>query len=92
MARKAAAPTAIFSVHTFAKPRLNGSGQVIETAEDHCARIGAFVSAALDRQRLNLEGGGQARIRWTGSNGPMVDGDEADAFHHVANFRVRALA
>lgn len=82
----------IFAVHSFAKPRLNGSGQVIETAEDHCARIGAFVSAALDRQRLDLDAGGHARVRWTGSNGPMIDGDEADAFHHVANFRVRVIS
>lgn len=77
------------ALHSFAKPRTS-AGAVVETAEDHAARIGAFVAAALDRIRLTLDGGTHAKVRWTGSQ-LLQDPDEADAFHHVANFRVRCL-
>ena len=80
----------IFAVHAFAKPRTDG-GTVVETAEDHCARIGAFVASALDRKVLDLDGGLRARVRWTGCQ-LMQDGAEADAYHSVQNFRVRVLA
>lgn len=79
------------AVHGFAKPRFNGSGAVVETAEDHCSRIGATIAAALDGKRLDLEGGGRATFRWEGSQ-LLVDQDEADAFHSVQNFRVRVIA
>lgn len=82
--------TGIFAVHGFAKPRTD-TGAVVETAEDHAARIGAFIASALDRKQLDLDGGQRARIRWTGSQ-LMQDGDEADAFHTVQNFAYRALA
>lgn len=80
----------IFAVHGFAKVRTD-TGQVVETAEDHAARIGSAIAAALDRQNLGLDGGQSVRVMWTGSQ-LMQDGDEADAFHTVQNFRVRALA
>jgi GNAT superfamily N-acetyltransferase len=78
-----------FSVHAFSKGRWNGN-QLIETAEDHAARIGAAIAAALDRRRLTLDAG-QARARWTGSQ-LLQDGDEADAYHSVQNFRIRVIS
>jgi hypothetical protein len=81
----------IFAVHGFAKPRLNGSGQVVETAEDHTARIGAAIADALDRKALALTGGYRARLLWTGSQ-LLQDGAEADAYHTVQNFGVRVIA
>lgn len=80
----------IFAVHGFAKARYTGS-QIVETAEDHCARIGAAVAKALDGKRLSLDGDQSLRVIWTGSQ-LLMDIDEADAFHTVQNFRVRALA
>lgn len=82
--------TGIFAVHGFAKMRTD-DGTVVETAEDHAARIGAFIASALDRKQLDLDGGQRVKVRWTGSQ-LMMDGDEADAFHTVQNFSYRALA
>jgi hypothetical protein len=79
----------IFAVHGFAKAREEG-GQVVETAEDYAARIGAAIAVALDRKALDLDGGGRARLLWTGSQ-LLMDGAEADAFHTVQNFAVRVL-
>lgn len=83
----------VASVHAFAGPRLNGSGAAIETGEDHCARIGAAIARALDRQRPPLDGGydATASIRWTGAQ-LLQDGSEADAWHSVQNFRVRVIS
>ena len=78
------------AVHSFAKPRYSGKA-MIETAEDHCSRIGAAVLGAIDAHRLPLQTGESARVRTTGWQ-LLQDGDEADAYHHVANFRVRVLA
>lgn len=77
------------SYHGFAKPRYDGSA-IVESAEDHASRIGAAMAKALDKQSLELDGGGRARFIWTGSQ-LLQDGDEADAFHTVQNFRVRCL-
>lgn len=76
------------ALHSFAKARMQGSAMV-ETAEDHAARIGAAVAKALDGKRPALATGYLA-IRFTGSQ-LLIDGGEADAFHHVANFRCRAI-
>lgn len=77
------------AMHSFAKAR-EVAGSVVETAEDHALRIGAAVVAALDGRRPALPGGGYLRILFTRSQ-LLIDGAEADAFHHVANFRVRAI-
>lgn len=79
------------ALHGFAKPRVTAAGALLESAEDHAARIGAFIAAALDRMQLTLDSNHKARVRWTGSQ-LLQDGDEADAFHTVQNFRVRVLA
>lgn len=76
------------AVHSFAKQRMQGS-QTVETAEDHACRIGAAVVACLDGSRLALPAG-YLRILHTSSQ-LLIDGGEADAFHHVANFRCRAI-
>jgi hypothetical protein len=76
------------ALHGFAKPHKVGE-QVVESAEDHAARIGSAIAAALDGKRLSIAGG-HAKVTWTGSQ-LLQDGDEADAFHTVQNFRVRVL-
>lgn len=78
------------AVHGFSKGRRAGTS-LLETAEDHCARIGAAIARALDGRALDLETGGTARFRWTGAQ-LLIDGAEADAFHTVQNFRVRVIA
>jgi hypothetical protein len=77
------------AMHTFAKAR-EQSGAIVETAEDFAQRIGAAVVRALDGKRPALPGGGYARILFANSL-LLMDGAEEDAFHHVANFRVRAI-
>jgi len=77
------------AIHSFARARMVGS-QMMETAEDHAARIGAAVARALDGKRPELPGGGYLRISYRGSQ-LLIDGAEADAFHHIVNFRCRAI-
>ena len=77
------------AMHSFAAPRLQG-GSIVETAEDHAARIGAAVAKALDGKRPTLPGGGYLSILFVGSQ-LLIDGGEADAFHHICNFRARAI-
>lgn len=79
------------TIHSFAKPRLNGSGQMVETAEDFADRIGTAVVRRLNRRRLTLESGVGAKVRRTGHQ-LLQDGAEADAFHHIATFRVRVIS
>jgi hypothetical protein len=76
------------ALHGFAKPRYAGD-VMIETAEDHAARLSAAIAAAVDGQRLTIPGG-NAGVRHTGSQ-LLVDGAEADAFHCVVNLRVRCI-
>lgn len=77
------------ALHSFAKARMQGTS-ILETAEDHAARIGAAIAKALDGKRPALPSGGYLSIRFTGSQ-LLIDGGEAGAFHHVANFRCRAI-
>jgi hypothetical protein len=75
----------IVAVHGFAK------GRADLTAEDEASAIGAAIASVLDGASLALEGGGSARVLWTGSQ-LLQDPDEANAFHSIVNFRVRHLA
>jgi len=77
------------ALHTFAHAR-EVNGAVVETAEDYAARIGAVVAKTLDGKRPALPGGGYLSVLFTGSH-LLIDGGETDAFHHVANFRCRAI-
>lgn len=79
----------VTAVHAFAKARFNASNAILETAEDHCGRLSAAISAVLDGRRVPIKRG-HALIRWTGSQ-LLRDGDEADAFHCVVNLRVRCI-
>ena len=78
------------SFHSFAKPR-EEAGEVVETAEDHADRIGRAVLRALGRQKLSLGDGKTATVRRIGYQ-LLQDPAEADAYHHVAEFRVRVIA
>lgn len=77
------------SVHGFSKGRWSGN-QLLEDAEDHAARIGSAIADALGGKLLNLDGGGKAKVIWTGSQ-LLIDQDEAGAFHSIQNFRVRVV-
>ena len=76
------------ALHSFARPRKEGA-LVVETAEDHAARIGRAIVMALDRRRPRLERG-YVSLMFTGSR-LLVDRDEKDAFHHICNLRARAI-
>lgn len=78
------------AVHGFSKGRRSGD-TLLETAEDHAARIGGAVASALDCKRVELDGGGTVTFVWTGSQ-LLVDGAEADAYHTVQNFVARVIA
>jgi hypothetical protein len=80
-----------FAMHGFAKPRYDGAGAMIETAEDVCHRMGAAMVAALDGKEVTGEGGEKIRLRWDGTQ-IMPDGATSDAFHCVVNMSARVLA
>lgn len=76
------------AIHAFAKPLYVG-GAMVETAEDQAHRMAAAIVGALDSVTLALEGEGNARVTWIGSN-VLQDGDEADAWHTVVRFQIEA--
>jgi hypothetical protein len=76
------------AIHGFARSRKQG-GAVVETAEDHAARLGAAIARALDGRRIDLPDG-YGRLTWQGGQ-LLVDGAEATAFHTVQNLRVRCV-
>lgn len=76
------------ALHGFSKGRWSGKRE-LETAEDHAARIGAAIAAAVDGRRVAIPGG-YAAIRVSGSQ-LLLDRDEASAFHTVQNLRIRAV-
>lgn len=78
--------------HAFAKPRMDGA-DLVESAEDFAARIGAAVVLSLDRQRLDLDTPYPAAALWAWRNSQLLqDGAEADAWHWIGNFRVRVIS
>jgi hypothetical protein len=78
--------------HAFAKPRYVGSA-LVESAEDHVARIGAAITRSLDRQRLVLDASYPGTALWIWRNSQLMqDGAEADAWHWIGNFRVRVIS
>jgi hypothetical protein len=74
------------AVHGFARAR-KSSASIAETGEDHASRLGTQIAKALDRWSTPIEGG-VATFLWTGSQ-LLIDGNEADDFHAVVNFRIR---
>ncbi|GLI99123.1 DUF3168 domain-containing protein [Sphingobium sp. BS19] len=81
------------TIHGFAKPRYNGSGALVESAEDHAGRIGAAIASSIDKRRLVLGSSYEAiaHVRWRSSQ-LMRDGDEADAWHTVQDFVIRVMS
>lgn len=78
-----------FTIHAFAKPRLNG-GVEVETAEDYASRIGGAIEAALDNNRAAFSGG---TIRFRLNEMQLLqDAGEADSFHYFAVVSARVIA
>lgn len=79
----------ICAVHAFAGPIKDGT-QTIEYAEDHAARIGEAIEAALDKQ--NVDRAGPGRIHLLLSDMQLLqDGDPA-AFHYFATVNAKVIA
>jgi hypothetical protein len=78
-----------FSIHAFAKPRMNGAVE-IETAEDYASRIGGAIEAALDSNRADFPGG---TIRFRLNEMQLLqDAGEAGSFHYFAVVSARVIA
>ena len=80
-------------LHGFAGPRKNGTtaaAQVVEYARDHAGRIGGALQRALHLSRLDLEGGGNAKIRL--SDIRLISDGSSQAFHWFAQINARVLA
>lgn len=82
--------TVTFLLHAFARDRLDGL-EVVETAEDHAARIASAMKLAYHNRRLPLESDVTALIR-VRSVRLMIDGGEAGAYHAIVSCEARVLA
>ncbi len=77
-----------FAVHSFARPRYDGSEVMLETARDFAGRINSAVAEALQAHAYVVAG---RRYRFVvRSSRLMRDGDETDAWHGIANVLARA--
>jgi len=77
-----------FRLHSFAKPRRNTAGAILETAKDYAARINTAVVAALRSKAFEVSGR-RYGFEVTSSD-LMQDGAEKDAYHGIASILVRA--
>ena len=78
-----------FMAHSFAKPRRDGSGAIVETARDYAGRVNGAVVEALQAHAYEVEG---RRYRFTvRSSRLMPDGEEADAWHGIASVLARVF-
>lgn len=77
-------------LHAFARARSSG-GQEVETAEDHCGRIGGAIETALEDVRLSLSDGSICRISISDTQF-MRDADDPQAFHWFGQVNARVLA
>lgn len=82
--------TVSFMLHAFAKPRYNGGGAMIETAEDHASRIVTAAYGVVHRNRVAIPGGA-ARL-WSRRTQLIRDGADADAYHGIITVAARAFA
>ena len=77
-----------FMVHSFAKPRYDGAGVMLETARDHAGRINSAVVEALHNHAYEVDG---RRYRLAvRSSRLMIDDGEPDAYHGIASVVARA--
>lgn len=81
--------TISFDVHAFARAREAG-GAIVETGEDHAARIGAAIETALDDTNITLEDGSSAHISL--SDMQLMQDDEPGAFHYLAQVNAKVMA
>lgn len=82
-------------VHAFARARFDGAGAMIETAEDHAARIGAEIEKALDDkgETVPVPATAGVRLRYRLSDIQLlVDAADSSAFHYTCTVRARAIA
>lgn len=84
-----AGATVTFTLHAFAGDRFSG-GALVETAEDHAARIGSAVKAAVHNKRVAI-GDATARLRALSAR-LIQDGSEASAYHAIISVEARVLA
>ncbi len=86
--------TVSIAVHAFARARKNGSGHVIETAEDHASRIGEQIEKALDDKADDVTvAAADARLRYRITDQQLlVDAADSDAFHWFGTVQARVLA
>lgn len=84
-----AGATVTFLLHGFAKDRKQGTA-VVETAEDHAARIGSALKLAIHNRRLPVANT-TARIQVRSAR-LIQDGAEADAYHAILQAEARVLA
>lgn len=84
-----------FPVHAFVRDRKNGSGAVVEVAEDFAGRIGGEIEAALDRKGEDVTvAGTPARLRYhlTDIQPDLVDEADSSAIHYFATVQARVVA
>jgi len=78
-----------FQLHSFAKPRYDGAGAMIETARDHAGRLNSAVVEAIHNHAFVVA---DRRYRFmVRSSRLMRDGAEADAWHGIAFVVARAF-
>lgn len=76
-----------FMVHSFAKPRYNPAGAMLETARDHAGRMNSAIVEALQAHAYEVAGRRyQFAVR---SSRLMQDGAEAGAWHGISNVVAR---
>ncbi len=79
-----------FMAHSFAKPRYDGTGAMLETARDYAGRLNTAVVEAIHNHAFTVSG---RRYRFVvRSSRLMPDGSEADAWHGIASVVARAFA
>lgn len=81
--------TVSFDVHAFARARESG-GQEVETAEDHCGRIGAHIERVLADNRITLDGGEIVKLSL--SDMRLLQDEDPAAFHYLCQVNARVLA
>jgi len=78
-----------FMLHSFAKPRYNGAGGMLETAKDHAGRLTSAVAEAIHNHAFTVAG---RRYRFIArSSRLMQDGAERDAYHGIVSVVARAF-
>lgn len=80
---------ASFDIHAFAGPR-KVDGAVVETGEDHVARIGSAIETVFADNRLTLASGAMCKIEF--SDMQILPDDEPDAWHWVSQLNCRVLS